>query len=54
MSHPIPDPDAEGEIQEIPLPNVKNNVLVKVIEFCKHYKQEPMNEIEKVGSGGSL
>lgn len=39
---------AEGDTTEIPLPNVKNHVLVKVIEFCKHYKQEPMTEIEKV------
>jgi S-phase kinase-associated protein 1 len=35
-------------VQEIPLPNVKNHVLVKVIEFCKHHKTDPMNEIEKV------
>ena len=37
--------DEEGTV-EIPLPNVKNSVLIKVIEFIKHYKLEPMNEIE--------
>uniref|UniRef100_A0A6U3WK45 Uncharacterized protein n=1 Tax=Ditylum brightwellii TaxID=49249 RepID=A0A6U3WK45_9STRA len=40
------DEDAdEDETQEIPLPNVKATVLSKVIDFCKHYKQEPMTQI---------
>ena len=34
-------------ISEIPLPNVKSQVLNKVIEFCEHHLQEPMTEIEK-------
>jgi S-phase kinase-associated protein 1 len=38
----------EEEAQEIPLPNVKSPILAKVIEFCRHYKVEAMNEIEKV------
>jgi len=43
----IPE-DEEGEDQqEIPLPNVKSAILGKVIEFCKHHANEPMNEIEK-------
>lgn len=36
------------EAQEIPLPNVKSAILAKVIEFCQHYKANPMEEIEKV------
>ena len=32
---------------EIPLPNVKAQVLKKVIEFCDHHLAEPMTEIEK-------
>lgn len=38
------------EATEIPLPNVKNHVLIKVIEFCKHHKSDPMNDIEKVST----
>jgi len=39
--------DGDDGISEIPLPNVKSQVLVKVIEFCEHHLQEPMTEIEK-------
>jgi S-phase kinase-associated protein 1 len=35
------------DVQEIPLPNVKTVVLSKVMEFMKHYKEDPMTEIEK-------
>jgi S-phase kinase-associated protein 1 len=41
------DAEEEGESIEIPLPNVKSQVLRKVIEFCEHHLQEPMTEIEK-------
>ena len=42
------DDDDEAEDQEIPLVNVKNKVLVKVIEFCKYHTENgPMKEIEK-------
>ena len=39
--------DDEGEKIEIPLPNVKAQVLQKVIEFCEHHLREPMSDIEK-------
>ena len=37
----------DDDTTEIPLPNVKAAVLKKVIEFCSHYKSEPMTEIKK-------
>ena len=40
------DDDDEGEKIEIPLPNVKSEVLRKVVEFCEHHLKEPMTEIE--------
>lgn len=46
----IDEEQDEEEAQEIPLPNVKSAILAKVIEFAQHYRQEPMNEIEKVTS----
>lgn len=46
----IDEDQDEEDAQEIPLPNVKSPILAKVIEFCQHYKTEPMNEIEKVSS----
>ena len=39
--------DGEDTISELPLPNVKSQVLQKVIEFCEHHLSEPMTEIEK-------
>jgi len=33
--------------QEIPLPNVKTEVLVKVIEYCKHHVGKPVTPIQK-------
>merc|ERR1719231_1511967 len=40
------DDDDSGP-QSIPLPNVKAAILHKVIEFCKHHENEPMQEIDK-------
>jgi S-phase kinase-associated protein 1 len=39
--------DDDEEKDDIPLPNVKSEVLKKVIEFCEHHLEEPMTEIEK-------
>jgi len=36
-----------GDIPEVPVPSVRSDILSKVIDFCTHYKAEPMNEIEK-------
>ena len=41
------DDDEADKSTEIPLPNVKSEVLRKVIEFCEHHLAEPMTEIEK-------
>ncbi len=41
------DEEEDDQVPEIPLPNVKSNVLEKVIEFCNHHATNPMPEIEK-------
>ncbi|KAL3776866.1 hypothetical protein ACHAWO_000594 [Cyclotella atomus] len=43
----LEEDEDEDDTTEIPLPNVKAQVLKKVIEFCKHHKSEPMTDIEK-------
>ncbi len=39
--------DDSGPEEDIPLPNVKKAVLEKVIEFCQHLNEQPLQEIEK-------
>lgn len=46
ISTTIDDEDDEDEVREIPLPNVKDSILAKVIEYCTHYKEEPMTPIQ--------
>ena len=47
ISEMMKDDSDQSEVSEIPLPNVRSDILIKVIEFCTHYKVEPMSEIEK-------
>ena len=39
--------DDSGTEEDIPLPNVTKPILEKVMEFCKHVKDHPLQEIEK-------
>ena len=39
--------DDSGDDEDYPVPNVKKEILEKVIEFCIHLKEEPLQEIEK-------
>jgi len=48
VTNMIDEDQDDEESQEIPLPNVKSAILAKVIEYCHHYKTDPMTEIEKV------
>ena len=36
-----------GPEEDIPLPNVKKAILEKVMEFCQHFRDQPLQEIEK-------
>eukprot|EP00956_Cyclotella_meneghiniana_P002964 scaffold3602_cov66-Cyclotella_meneghiniana.AAC.1 len=36
--------DDDNDTVEIPLSNVKSSVLSKVVEYCKHYNVEPMQQ----------
>ena len=40
------DDDDDEDVPEIPIPNVTANVLAKVLEYCTHYKTEPMTTIQ--------
>mmetsp|Transcript_27074 Transcript_27074/g.23925 ORF Transcript_27074/g.23925 Transcript_27074/m.23925 type:complete len:117 (+) Transcript_27074:33-383(+) len=39
--------DDSGTEEDIPLPNVSKNILDIVLEFCRHVKENPLQEIEK-------
>lgn len=40
--------DDQDEEKRIPLPNVRREILAKVLEFCNHYHEEKMTEFVKV------
>ena len=47
--------DDDDEVREIPLPNVKDAVLRKVIEYCTHYtKEEAMTPIQTPLKSGKV
>lgn len=46
--------DDDDETPEIPLPNVSKDILDKVVEFCTHHVNDPMNEIEKPLKSGQM
>uniref|UniRef100_A0A3B0NDL2 Sulfur metabolism negative regulator, putative n=1 Tax=Theileria annulata TaxID=5874 RepID=A0A3B0NDL2_THEAN len=37
--------DIDDESEPIPLPNIKTNVLNKIIEYCKHHYNNPPSQI---------
>lgn len=41
------DGSSGDDAKEIPLPNMRSNVLAKVVEFCNHHYVEPMKTIPK-------
>ena len=40
--------DDQNTEEDLPLPNVKSKYLTRVIDFCKHYVEEAMHDIERV------
>lgn len=42
--------DEIDEEKRVPLPNVRKDILAKVLEYCNHYVTEPMTEFVKVRS----
>jgi S-phase kinase-associated protein 1 len=40
--------EEKDEEKEIPLPNVKANILAMVVQYCQHHVAEPMTPFEKV------
>ena len=48
------DADDEGDVQEIPIPNIDSAVLSKAVEFIRHYSLDPMTEVQKPLKSPSL
>ena len=40
--------DEDNEEKHVTLPNVRKDILAKVVEFGNHYVEEPMTEFVKV------
>ena len=40
------DSDDEDDVKTVPLPNVRSEILKLVIDYGKHYQEEPMTEIQ--------
>ena len=47
MSELVKTMTDDGDMEEVPLPNVKSHILAKVLEFCKRHVTDPLPEIEK-------
>ena len=43
----ILDGKDDDDDESIPIPNVKEATLTKVVEFCQHHLEDPLPEIEK-------
>ncbi|CBJ48849.1 conserved unknown protein [Ectocarpus siliculosus] len=41
------DGPTENAAKEIPLTNMRSNVVAKVVEFCQHHQTDPMTDIPK-------
>jgi S-phase kinase-associated protein 1 len=51
----INDDDEESEIEnEFPCPKVSGNILQKVVDYCTHYQEEPMEKIETPLQGETI
>ncbi|CAM9813332.1 unnamed protein product [Ectocarpus sp. 12 AP-2014] len=44
------DGSTENAAKEIPLPNMRSNVVAKVVEFCQHHQTDPMTDIPKAST----
>ncbi|CAM9110502.1 unnamed protein product [Ectocarpus sp. 13 AM-2016] len=48
------DGSTENAAKEIPLPNMRSNVVAKVVEFCQHHQTDPMTDIPKASAASYL
>jgi SCF ubiquitin ligase, SKP1 component len=51
----INDDDDDNEIEnEFPCPKVSGDILQKVVDYCTHYQEEPMEKIETPLQGETI